>query len=254
MFMFSTPVIVTYLIQLLCIIHIVKTGRSWWWIYLIIFLPVVGGLAYLVVEILPSLRLRRKAFPVKTEVGGSIIPGRRIKLLEEQLKYSDTFVNRKTLADEYYKIGDYTRALDLYKKCLIGLYVDDNTAKLGLVKCYYELKQYEEAQQVLEAMRNKNGDFDYEDALRLYCKTIEETEAKETVISEYEKIMAKDKNFELEYMYGSYLSRQNEIDKARAILNDIVAQGVQLKNLRVRFDRTWVQEAEKELKLMEKTK
>ncbi len=44
-----------YLLQLLCIIHIVRTGRNTSWIWLIIFVPYVGGVAYLLVEVLPTL-------------------------------------------------------------------------------------------------------------------------------------------------------------------------------------------------------
>jgi hypothetical protein len=40
-------------LQLLLIIHVIKTGRNTLWIFLLIFVPLVGGLAYLIVEVLP---------------------------------------------------------------------------------------------------------------------------------------------------------------------------------------------------------
>jgi hypothetical protein len=206
------------------------------------------------VEILPSLNFRRKTFPIQNKVGSSIIPGRRIKMLEEQLKYSDTFENRKTLADEYYKIGDFTKAMELYKNCLVGIHEDDSTAKLGLAKCYYEAKKYEDAWQLLEAIKNKEGYFDNLETQGLYLKIIEEVETKEAVINEYEKIMVKKDKLEFEYMYGKYLCRINQVDRGREIFNDIVSKGDQLKNLGVYFDKTWIKEAQRELRMMEKTK
>jgi hypothetical protein len=47
--------IIPLLLQALLIIHVIKTGRSTSWIYLLIFIPVAGGIAYLVVEVLPDL-------------------------------------------------------------------------------------------------------------------------------------------------------------------------------------------------------
>ena len=48
------PVYLTYFIQLLLIIHVLKTGRDRYWIWLLLFLPLIGGVAYLVVEIIPE--------------------------------------------------------------------------------------------------------------------------------------------------------------------------------------------------------
>jgi len=38
------------LLQLLCIIHVVRTGREQFWIYIIIFVPIAGGVAYLLAD------------------------------------------------------------------------------------------------------------------------------------------------------------------------------------------------------------
>jgi len=47
---------VKILLPLIAIVHLVRTGRDMRWIMLIVFLPVVGALAYFVIEVLPSLR------------------------------------------------------------------------------------------------------------------------------------------------------------------------------------------------------
>jgi hypothetical protein len=47
--------LIPFALQLLLIIHVLKTRRDFFWIYLLIFLPLVGGLAYIVVEILPGI-------------------------------------------------------------------------------------------------------------------------------------------------------------------------------------------------------
>ena len=46
--------IIIWSIQLALIIHVLKTGRSKYWILMLIFMPLIGGLAYLVIELLPE--------------------------------------------------------------------------------------------------------------------------------------------------------------------------------------------------------
>ena len=46
--------ILIWLIQLALIIHVLKTGRSRYWILMLLFMPAIGGLAYLVIEIIPE--------------------------------------------------------------------------------------------------------------------------------------------------------------------------------------------------------
>ena len=46
--------ILVWLIQLALIIHVLKTGRSRYWILMLFFMPMIGGLAYFVIEVLPE--------------------------------------------------------------------------------------------------------------------------------------------------------------------------------------------------------
>ena len=47
---------VTLLIQVALVVHVLKTGRSRYWILVLIFIPLVGALAYVLIEILPEFR------------------------------------------------------------------------------------------------------------------------------------------------------------------------------------------------------
>ena len=44
-----------------CIIHAIKTGRINYWLLILIFLPGLGAIAYLLIEVLPELRSSRAA-------------------------------------------------------------------------------------------------------------------------------------------------------------------------------------------------
>ena len=55
LFVAALPIILTVLL----IIHVIRTGRNTLWIWLIIFLPLAGGIAYTIVELIPELSRSR---------------------------------------------------------------------------------------------------------------------------------------------------------------------------------------------------
>ncbi len=49
-------VILMYIVQIGLIVHVLKTGRQMYWIFILIIAPGIGALAYFIVEILPGLQ------------------------------------------------------------------------------------------------------------------------------------------------------------------------------------------------------
>ena len=52
----SLPYSLVLVLQAVCVLHVLKTGRDFKWIYLIMFIPVVGAVIYFAVEMYPALR------------------------------------------------------------------------------------------------------------------------------------------------------------------------------------------------------
>jgi len=82
--------LVPYILQLALIIHCIKTNKPFYWIYLIIFIPYVGGVAYLLVELLPALLNSRQLRQTGQSIVRTFNPSVTIKKLEEQLENQDT--------------------------------------------------------------------------------------------------------------------------------------------------------------------
>ena len=53
--------VITLIVQVLLVIHVIKTGRNTIWIWVLMLLPYgVGALAYLAVEVIPELLRSRQ--------------------------------------------------------------------------------------------------------------------------------------------------------------------------------------------------
>ena len=59
---------VVLLIQLCFAYHALKTGRAWWWIGIIMAMPVAGCLLYYFIEVFPNTRESRKAERTKKAI------------------------------------------------------------------------------------------------------------------------------------------------------------------------------------------
>ena len=51
----SSAFLISIVIQVLLIIHCIRTGRNSLWIWAIALLPLAGPIAYVLIELLPSL-------------------------------------------------------------------------------------------------------------------------------------------------------------------------------------------------------
>src|ERR1700754_1759609 len=92
---------ITLALNIICIIHSYNRGTLNRWIWLIIFIPVIGSLIYLYSEVLSN---RRISTP-KINVGAVLNPGGQLKKLEDELRFTDTFANKVKLADAYLAAG-----------------------------------------------------------------------------------------------------------------------------------------------------
>ena len=72
--------LVTLALQVACVVHVFRTGRNTAWIMAIAFLPMVGMLAYFIVEILPGLSRDRRVREAQTKIADKMDPERRIRV------------------------------------------------------------------------------------------------------------------------------------------------------------------------------
>src|SRR5689334_21400003 len=94
MMAFLWPLVV--IAQIACVVHVLRTGRPYWWIWILFVVPLIGLAAYLYLEVRPTLGrnwFHNLLWKLKT-------PQQRIDLLSAQLAESTTVRNRLALADE----------------------------------------------------------------------------------------------------------------------------------------------------------
>src|SRR6266403_4288709 len=84
--------------QVLCAVHAGRTGRPYYWIMLILFMPMIGMIAYFLIEILPELSHSLAARSAASGVVKIFDPERGYREALRQVQIAGTTENRAILA------------------------------------------------------------------------------------------------------------------------------------------------------------
>jgi hypothetical protein len=136
-----------WLIQLVLIVHVLRTGRPYWWILLLLFAPAIGGLAYLFIEVLPNVN-------TPSQGGRGYFSGLkprawRTRELRNALEESDTVKTRLALADELLAAGQSHEAQAVAAEALQGVFKNDPHTLAAVARFEIEVQHWPEALDLL---------------------------------------------------------------------------------------------------------
>ena len=102
--------LVVLLLDITLVYHASKTGRLQPWAFIILLIPLVGALAYIVVELVPEWLGSPGAQQARKRIAGKLDPEKLYRELSDRLAGSDTIASRDALATECLKIGRFDEA------------------------------------------------------------------------------------------------------------------------------------------------
>jgi len=214
--------ILMLIVEVALVVHVVKTGRNTIWIWVLILLPMVGILAYLLVEILPELVQGRTGRRLRKNLQEVVNPNKTINEASLNYAVADTVENTIRLAEECLTKGKYDEAKPLFEKALKGIHEDDPDFMFGLARAEFGLQNYAETKSVLDQFIEKNPNYKNVHAHLLYARAVEEVGDTEAALKEYEVLDGYYPGPEASYRYASLLKQQGENSKAREVLENIL--------------------------------
>ena len=167
-------VLVSFALQIACAVHVVRSGRPMYWIWLLLIGSYIAVVVYIIVAVIPDLRNDPRGRMAARNVLNTIDPERRRREIRQRLDVADTVDNRKALADECLRLRDYANAADLYRSTLKGIYTNDPTLMLGLAQAEAGTGDYTAARATLDALIKANPQFRSADGHLLYARGLEE--------------------------------------------------------------------------------
>lgn len=225
-------------LQIACAVHVFRTGRPYWWLYLIFFFPLVGCLVYLVVEVVPDMR--RRGVALELPVSRQRSAKRLIGQLKEELEYSDTVDTRVRLARGYLDAGRAADAVAALQPCLATAHRDDPCVLFTLAHAYFHDGQYGEADKMLaELVRIKAKDHPHERAL-LQARIHEAVGRTEDALKEYADLSRVFAGEEATCRHALLLKKSGQAEKANEVFRAILAKARRADGFFRRRQQEWI--------------
>jgi hypothetical protein len=243
----SILIVAALALQLFCLVHMVRTGRPYWWGLVIFLGSVLGSLVYVITQVIPDLSHEPAARRAVQSVKRALDPEREKKRIAAELEVADTVQNRVRLAAECLALGDVLNAEELYQSCLKGPHATDPYIMLGLAQAQFARGDGAAARRTLEALIAANPDFKSSDGHLLYARALEAVGETAAALHEYENLVEGFPGEEARARYALLLKRVDRPVDAQAVFKLILARARVAPKYYQRAQREWLELAKEQL-------
>jgi len=212
-----------FLVQIACAVHLIRSGRSMLWFLPIIFVPLLGCIAYVVLAVLPDMAGSRSARRFADNVSNVADPGRAYREKLRDVEMVGSANAKRALAEECIKRGRFQDAVDLYQGAMNGPLGDSDPALLrGMARARLlagdgmgAVEAFEKLNQVDKAAFDADVELDYARALALMGRTGD-------ALRQYESVVPRYPGEEARCRFAVLLKTLGQTERAQALFQEIV--------------------------------
>lgn len=213
---------IVLLIQFTFALHVFKTGRPYWWIFVIMAFPVMGCVIYYFVEVFPGSREHRNAHKTARKLAKVLQPDADLKRRAEELEICGSVDNKMALAVECMSHQMYAEAVRLYESCLNGAFQADGNILFGLAKAAVEQQDWGKASVALARLKTDAPKIRPLDVQLLVARVLEGKGENDAALAAYRDLIPVFVGLEARYRYGTFLGRLGQYEAATHMLNEVI--------------------------------
>jgi hypothetical protein len=239
--------IISIILQVLFIVHVIKTGRNtmWIWVLIIPAIAVPGMIAYVAVEILPGLFRSRTAQRTARGMRNVLDPHADLRKYEDAARVGGNVASLQRYAEELTRQGRYDDAIAEFRKALTGLYEHDPNLLLGVARAQFGKGDAAAARATLDDLIRLNPDFKSPEGHLLYARALETEGNADRALEEYKILAPSYPGAEAAVRYAQLLNAQGQQDEARRVVKDLL-EGARIAPAHYRrAQKTWLDQAER---------
>ncbi len=227
-------------LKVFCFYHIIRYRNSYYWFFLILFVPVVGSIIYLITQVYN----KRDAEKITSEITHIINPTKKIKDLERQLQFSETYQNRVNLADAYLGIKDYNNAIPHYLEALNDSSQTDFYGIKQLIEAYFNSEDFEKVVLYAEKIK-EHSEFKKSRSQFLYGLALERLGKVDDAEENLKAIDIRYSFYEERLIFAKFLMSRKKDVEAKEILEEIQTESQHMTKPNKRLYRATILEVEK---------
>ena len=212
------------LIQVMFVIHAVKTGRAQPWAFIIMFAPLIGVIAYVGAVIVPELVNGRQGRQTQKAIAKAFNPEKRYRELTDAVEIADTIANRAALAEECLALEKFEEAKRHFDVILARPMGDEPLYMVGKARAQFSLGQAADTVAILDDLRHRWPEYQSGEAHLLYARALEATARNDEALTEYRALSDYFVGAEARVRYGMLLARLGRQGEAKAWLVEVLRQ------------------------------
>jgi hypothetical protein len=239
--------LVVVLLDISLIYHASRTGRLQPWAFIILMVPLIGALAYIVVELVPEWLSGPGAQQARQRVANRLDPEKQYRELCDRLADADTIANRAALAAECQKIGRFDETEGHYDHILKLPMGDEPHYALGKAQAQFDRSRPADVLVTLDDLQKRWPDFQSPEGHLLYARALGEVGRIDEALDEYHALVAYAPGAEARVRYGMLLRMVGRTAEARVVFNELLIQMRRAPQYVREAQAEWLSIAEKQL-------
>jgi hypothetical protein len=237
--------VISLIIQVLLIVHVIKTGRNQIWIWVLALLSVPGAIAYIAVEVLPDLFRSRAAQRTARGFKKAMDPTADLRRYENEARVTGNVAARQRYAEELSRQGRYDEAISQFREALTGLYEHDPNLMLGIARAQFGKGDAAAARTTLDDLIRLNPDFKSPEGHLLYARALEAEGNIQKGLEEYRVLAFSYPGAEAAVRYAQLLKAQGRAEEAQKVARDLLEQARIAPAHYRRAQRPWLDAAQR---------
>jgi hypothetical protein len=233
------------IIQVLLIVHVIKTGRNQIWIWVLALLSMAGAIAYIAVEVLPDLFRSRTAQRTARGLKKAMDPTADLRRFENEARVTGNVATRQRYAEELSRQGRYDEAITQFREALTGLYEHDPNLMLGVARAQFGKGDATAARTTLDELIRLNPDFKSPEGHLLYARALESESNVPKALEEYRVLAFSYPGAEAAVRYAQLLKSQGRAEEAQKVAHDLLEQARIAPAHYRRAQKTWLDAAQR---------
>lgn len=226
--------------QAFCVYHLFKNRNNYYWLFAIIFLPVIGCIIYLVTQVYKKSDVET----IQENITTISNPTKRVEDLEKKVQFIETYENRVNLGDEYFKIKDYPNAIVNYKKALEDKTQSDFHVQAQLIFSKFHLGDYQGVISDSELIKDSD-EFRKAQLQYAYGISLEKSGRIEEAEFQLKQIDKPYSNYNERLGLIQFLIRHDKISEVKKMLEEVYEEIQNMTNMNQKIYRSTIVEVEK---------
>lgn len=238
--------ILLYIAQALLIVHVIKTGRNFLWIWVLLLVPSgLGAIIYFAVEVLPDMFRSRTARRASRGLRRALDPGADLRRYEDEVRAAGNVASRQRYAEELIRHERYDEAIGQYRAALTGLYQHDPNLMQGLAQAQFAKGEPAAARATLDDLIRLNPQFRSPAGHLLYARALAAEGNVAKALEEYRVLAPSYPGAEAAVRYAQLLDAQGQRDAASQVVRQLLDQARIAPSHYRRAQRDWLEAAKR---------